>query len=380
MPVCLKEIPEGDYIGLMSGTSLDGVDGVIVRFSENPRVEVVAYAHLPMPEALREKLLVLNKPGADELNRSALAANELVFSLYAPVVEALLRQSDLKRQQIAAIGAHGQTVRHHPDKQLAQSYTIQINAPALLAELSQITVVADFRSRDVAAGGQGAPLVPAFHAQLFGREDETRGVLNLGGISNLTILKSDGDILGFDCGPANVLLDAWSQLHRQQPYDHHGQWAASGKQVPALLKKMLLSEPYFSLPAPKSTGRDLFHMPWLDAMLAGFEKQPVQDIQNTLLELAVQTCAQAARQYAPDMKTLIVCGGGALNAYMMQRLQKHLPTAEVASSDVYGLPPLQVEATAFAWLARQCMQGQTGNIQAVTGAKGQRILGAIYQA
>ena len=365
------------YIGLMSGTSLDGADGVLACFQDVSSVQVLAYAHLPMPVALQKKLLALNEPGMDELNISALAANELVLTLYAPIVKELLVQSGLQAQHIHAIGAHGQTVRHHPHVTPASSYTIQINAPALLAELSEINVVADFRSRDIAAGGQGAPLVPAFHAYMFGREDTTIGVLNLGGISNLTILKPHEDILGFDCGPANVLLDAWCRLHCQQAFDDNGQWAASGKPIPALLEKML-KEPYFALLPPKSTGRDLFHIRWLNTMLDGFEKLPAQDVQNTLLELTTISCAQSAKLHAPEMSALIVCGGGALNTYMMQRLQHHLPTLEVSSSEIYGLPPLQVEATAFAWLARQCMLGQTGNIETVTGAKGKRILGAIY--
>lgn len=368
------------YIGLMSGTSLDGVDGVIASFPNHSTVQVLAYAHLPMPEILQKKLLALNTAGENELHASALAANEMTLSLYAPVVAELLQQSGLKAQQIRAIGVHGQTVRHHPQKELANSYTVQINSPALLAELSQITVISDFRSRDIAAGGQGAPLVPVFHSHLFGNQQKTIGILNLGGISNLTILRPDGKIEGFDCGPANVLLDSWCHLHHQEAFDCNGQWAASGKPIPTLLNKMLLNEPYFALPPPKSTGRDLFHMRWLNAMLNGFDDAAAQDVQNTLLELTVRSCTDAAKRYASDMQTLIVCGGGALNAYMMQRLQHHLQPVKVCSSQAYGLPPLQVEATAFAWLAKQCMHGLTANIPEVTGAKGTRILGAIYQA
>lgn len=371
------------YIGLMSGTSLDGVDGVIAHLtppSTDCQSHVLAHVHIPMPASLQNTFLQLNAPEGNELHLSALAANELVLSLYVPAVEQLLQKTKLTRTQITAIGAHGQTVRHHPRPILAQSYSIQLNAPALLAEKTGITVVSDFRSRDIAAGGQGAPLVPAFHHQQFSNPHHTIGVLNLGGIANLSILHPDGQVLGFDCGPANTLLDCWIQRHLKQDFDLDGQWAESGKPVPELLNKMLTTEPYFLQPAPKSTGRDLFNLAWLDQMRIGFEDAPPQDIQSTLLELTIQSCVHAIKQHAPQMHELIVCGGGALNPILMKRLTQSLPPISVSSSQAYGLPPLQVEATAFAWLAQQCIHHQPGNIEQATGAQGPRILGAIYQA
>jgi anhydro-N-acetylmuramic acid kinase len=365
------------YIGLMSGTSLDGVDGVLVRF-DGVHQQVLQHAARPMPAALAQDLLALNAPdGRDELHRAALAANALV-RLYAEVVHDLLRAAQVSAAQVRAIGAHGQTVRHQPGLHDGTGYTLQLNNPALLAELTGITVVADFRSRDVAAGGQGAPLVPAFHQAQFGQNGAPIAVLNLGGISNLTLL--DGEkVLGFDCGPGNALLDAWSLQHTGQPYDAQGQWAATGH-VHAALLHTLLQEPYFALPPPKSTGRDLFHPRWLAEQLT---KQPglaPVDVQATLTELTACCCAEALLRYGPRSQRLIVCGGGALNIWLMQRLQTLLPGVAVVSSEGEGLPPLQVEAAAFAWLARRAMQGKTGNLKSVTGAQGTRVLGAIYPA
>lgn len=375
--------PQTNYIGLMSGTSLDGVDGVIVHFSQHPhhlQSDVLAHVHLPMPTALQDKLSQLNEPGANELHLSAIAANELILSLYLPAVDQLLQKTKLTYSQIKAIGAHGQTVRHHPCHMLSQSYSVQLNAPALLAEKTGITVVADFRSRDIAAGGQGAPLVPAFHLQQYGNPNHTICILNLGGIANLSILHPNGKVLGFDCGPANTLLDCWIQRHLNQSFDIDGQWALSGKPIPELLEKMLTTEPYFQKYAPKSTGRDLFNLTWLDQMCIGFDSARPQDIQSTLLELTVQSCVQAIKQYAAQTHEVIVCGGGALNQTLMARLTQSLTPITVSSSQTYGLPPLQVEAVAFAWLASQCMHQQPGNIEQATGAQGKRILGAIYQA
>ena len=377
-----------DYtIGLMSGTSLDGADGVLVDFS-GPKLSVVATATEPFAESFRAELLALNTPSHNELHRAALAGSELA-AVYAKVVDALVQKAGtqgITANQISAIGAHGQTVRHQPQRTSAKpggaGYTIQLNNPALLAELTGIDVVADFRSRDVAAGGQGAPLVPAFHQGVFGRADASVAVLNLGGISNLSMLPpadSDSPVLGFDCGPGNALMDAWCLQHRGQPFDAGGAWAASGRLLPALLAS-LLDEPYFSHQIPKSTGRDLFSLAWLAEKLQPFASERPEDIQNTLTELTVCACAAGVSSYGKESAELIVCGGGAFNLHLLQRLQAALPWLRVSTSDQHGLPPLQVEAAAFAWLARQLLIRQPGNLPGVTGAAGPRVLGALYPA
>lgn len=365
------------YIGLMSGTSLDGIDGVLARFSGNNCL-VTQHASAPLAPELRAELLALNRSGSDELHRAALAANALARA-YAAVVQRLLAQAGLNPEAIHAIGAHGQTVRHQPRAFDGTGYTLQLNNPALLAELTGITVVADFRSRDIAAGGQGAPLVPAFHHGVFGQAGRTVAVLNLGGISNLSLLQADGGVLGFDCGPANALMDFWCARHTGQPYDDRGAWARSGTPIPALLDA-LLAEPFLALPPPKSTGRDLFNPDWLEQRLRAARDTAAQDVQATLAEFTAQSCAQALLRHVPGCGLLIVCGGGALNTHLMERLQALLPDVSVEDSGAHGLPPLQVEAAAFAWLARQCMHGDTASLPSVTGARGARILGAIYPA
>ena len=374
------------YIGLMSGTSLDGVDAVLVDFS-GPKWALTQYLSAPLAPKLRAELLALNTAGSNELHRAALAANALART-YAQTVQALLAQSGTPASAIAALGAHGQTVRHRPQVFDGTGYTVQLNNPALLAELTGITVVADFRSRDVAAGGQGAPLVPAFHQQVFAQSGQTVLVLNVGGIANLSILGADGSVLGFDCGPGNTLMDFWCQQHTGRPFDGDGAWAAGGRVQPALLAR-LQSEPFLHQPPPKSTGRDLFNSAWLMAHLADgdsggggahFAGISAQDVQATLTELTASACASSAIRYGKESKTLAVCGGGAFNRHLMARLQALLPHTTVAATDAHGLPAQQVEAAAFAWLARQALQGDTGSLASVTGACGARILGAIYPA
>ena len=361
------------YIGLMSGTSLDGADGVLVDFS-SPKLHVLANASQAFTSDFRTELLALNSPSPNELHRAALAANQLA-EVYAEVVNALLHETGLAVKDIHAIGAHGQTVRHQP----ASGYSTQLNNPALLAERTGIDVVADFRSRDVAAGGQGAPLVPAFHQSVFGKPGTCTLALNLGGIANLSVLPAAGHALGFDCGPGNALMDAWCHQHTGEHFDEGGQWAASGQLIDALLAH-LLDEPYFSMPPPKSTGRDLFSMAWLAEKLEPFAEQRPEDVQNTLTEFTARACISGASSYLKNSKELIVCGGGAFNQYLMQRLQAGLPSLQVVSSSTHGLPPLQVEALAFAWLARQTTLRLPGNLPSVTGAAGLRVLGAIYPA
>ncbi len=365
------------YVGLMSGTSLDGVDGVLVDFSA-PHLVVLAYVNAPLSSMLTRELLDLNGSGSDELHRAALAANALA-RIYAKVVADLLARSGNSKADVTAIGAHGQTVRHRPQAIDGTGYTLQLNNPALLAELTGIDVIADFRSRDVAAGGQGAPLVPVFHQFFFGSPGETVGVLNIGGISNLTVIgpHAADDVMGFDCGPGNALMDAWCQQHLGTAFDADGAWAASG-QIHDGLMASLLTEPYFDQPAPKSTGRDLFNSTWLARKLENLESISPVDVQATLTELTARACAESVNRYVVGSKNLIVCGGGAFNRHLMHRLQVHLPLLQVTSSQGHGLPPLQVEACAFAWLARKTILREKLNLQKVTGARGARVLGAIY--
>lgn len=377
-------MPAELFIGLMSGTSLDGVDGVLADFS-NGGMAVRAYATAPFSAALRAELLALNTPGENELHRAALAGNGLA-RIYAAVVDRLLADSATPATAVAAVGAHGQTVRHRPTEFDGVGYTLQINNPSLLAELTGVDVVADFRSRDLAAGGQGAPLVPAFHRALFGRADEAVAVLNIGGISNLSLLPQSRAaaagpaVLGFDCGPGNALMDHWCQRHTGEAFDRAGQWAASGRVLPDLLAR-LQSDPYFAKPPPKSTGRDLFNPAWLAAALddAAAEAAAV-DVQATLAEFTASACAADLLRHAGSTGLLIVCGGGALNDHLLARLRAMLPAVAVDTSAAHGLPPLQVEAAAFAWLARCTLRREAGNLASVTGARGARVLGAVYPA
>jgi anhydro-N-acetylmuramic acid kinase len=364
------------FIGLMSGTSLDGVDGVLADFTgAQPRV--LAHRAMPFAPALKQELLALNTPSDNELHRAALATNGLVH-VYAKTVQALLTDTNTPPSDVRAIGAHGQTVRHQPGAFDGNGYTLQLNNPALLAELTGIDVVADFRSRDVAAGGQGAPLVPVFHKGIFAQANSTVGVLNIGGIANLSVLRANGEVLGFDCGPGNALLDHWCQTHTGDAFDNNGAWGASGTVIEPLLQTML-AEPFFHQPPPKSTGRDLFHPTWLAHQLSRYAEAHAADVQATLTELTARACVNDVQRHAADAAELIVCGGGALNGLLMQRLQAGLPNIRVLSSAERGMPPLQVEAAAFAWLARQNLLGLTGNLPKVTGAQGARILGGIFK-
>ena len=368
----------GWFIGLMSGTSLDGVDGVLAEaLDPNGALQSRAHAHVGFSPALRAELLALNsRHGNDELHRAALAANALV-ACYVQVIEQIRRQ--VPGQPIVAIGAHGQTVRHRPGQFDASGYTLQLINGALLAEQTGIDVVCDFRSRDVAAGGQGAPLVPAFHAAQFGKAGQDRAVLNLGGIANLTLLHADGAVLGFDCGPANVLMDLWCQRCLGQSFDVGGAWAAAGR-VDVTLLAAMSSEPFFALAPPKSTGRDLFDAAWLDARLAGRKVEP-QDVMATLSELTARGVTDALKRHAPRTTELVVCGGGAFNTQLLARIAALLDgRIPLRSSADLGVEPDQVEALAFAWLAQAFLQRRPGNLPAVTGARGARVLGALYPA
>ena len=374
------------YIGLMSGTSLDGVDGVLVELANQapgaamPLV-VLAHRHRAFDAVLADELLALNTSGADELHRAALAGNALA-RIYAGVVESLLDLSGAPRGAVRAIGAHGQTVRHRPREFDATGYTLQLGNPALLAELSGIDVVADLRSRDVAAGGLGAPLVPAFHRAVFAQAGKTIAVLNLGGMANLTALHADGMTTGFDCGPGNALMDHWCRQHTGHPFDAGGAWASTGTVLAPLLAS-LLDEPFFRLLPPKSTGRDMFNVTWLAARLPQRPSTGAarpQDVQATLAELTAATCAQAVREHAGDAQELLVCGGGALNRHLLRRLEAQLQSMHVMTTDARGLPAMQVEACAFAWLACAFCHRECANLPAVTGALGPRRLGALFPA
>lgn len=358
-------------VGLMSGTSLDGVDAALVEFS-SARPETLATAYVPYPAELREQVLLLHTPGHDDLHHAALLANRLA-RIYTEATLALLAKAGMTANHVRAIGCHGQTIRHMPQ----HGYTLQLNNPALLAELTGITVVADFRSRDIAAGGQGAPLVPAFHSDLFRDTRRHRIVLNLGGIANLTVLTPGKPTFGFDCGPGNMLLDAWTQLHLGARYDDGGRWAATGKVQPDLLARLLEDE-FFSLQPPKSCGREQFNLNWLKRFLSSEES--AVDVQATLVALTVSAIQQATLSSSETVEEILVCGGGAHNLTLLEQIEAKLPQAAVQTTDVLGQPPDWVEAVAFAWLAQKTLAGIPGNLPEVTGARGLRILGAIYPA
>lgn len=377
----LRSASSSLYIGLMSGTSLDGVDGVLASLpADGQPMTTIATAYVPFPDALRAQLMALQASGDNELHREALAANQLVTH-YADCVAALLAKSAVGADYVRAIGVHGQTIRHRPEL----GYTRQTNNPALLAEQSNIDVIADFRSRDVAAGGQGAPLVPAFHQAVFGSAHEARAVVNIGGIANISILPTTSDnTSGFDTGPGNVLLDGWIGRHQGKSYDDDGAWGASGQIDSALLAR-LRADDYFAVPPPKSTGRDLFHLDWLDAHLQGFDQLAAADVQATLTALTAHTIADAVLEHAPATSALYVCGGGASNSLLLRLLAQALSNGAgriitVASTEVLGVAPNHVEALAFAWLAQRFCLQLPGNLPAVTGARGLRVLGALYPA
>jgi anhydro-N-acetylmuramic acid kinase len=360
------------FIGLMSGTSLDGIDAVLADLGGvQPRT--LAHVHRPFAPALRGALLALNLRGDDELHRAARAGADLARAS-AAAVDALLQAAGVTAAAVRAIGSHGQTVRHQP----ALGYTIQLDAPALLAELTGIDVVADFRSRDIAAGGQGAPLVPAFHAAVFGAA-HARAIVNIGGIANITCLPAAGQrsVNGFDCGPGNVLLDLWAQRHLDRPYDANGAFAASGR-VSETLLEALRAEPFFALAPPKSTGRDLFNAAWLDEKLAAHAALTAADVQATLTALTAHGIADAIASHATDAAEVIVCGGGARNATLMSMLGRLCAPLTLQSSDALGVPAEHVEALAFAWLARAHVDRRSANLPDVTGARGARVLGALY--
>ena len=368
------------YIGLMSGTSLDGIDAVLAKIGPNGEASALEAVSTPFLPELRKALFELQSPGPNELHREKQAGNALALA-YAEAVDQLLRKTKLQPSAITAIGAHGQTIRHQPllgD----MAYTHQTLNPALLAEKTGIDVIADFRSRDLAAGGHGAPLVPAFHAQQFSSLDDL-AILNIGGIANLTLLRKNGEVTGFDCGPGNMLMDAWIYEHQGNAFDENGAWALQGKVNEVLLAKML-KDSFFAKMPPKSTGRDDFHLTWLKENL-GNENYLSEDVQATLLHLTAHSALDALAHHAPQTLKLIVCGGGArnnalMNLFKVKSQQLFKQPLEITTSDTAGIDPQLVEGLAFAWLAWAHKEKRPANLPAVTGAKGPRILGACYPA
>jgi anhydro-N-acetylmuramic acid kinase len=369
------------YIGLMSGTSLDAIDAVLVRLDGTPGhnndPELIASHKHPLPDTLRDTLLALNRPAHGELAKMA-EADILLGREFADAVLNLCAHGNVAPHDIKAIGSHGQTIRHVPDGDPA--WTVQIGDANTIAERTGITTVADFRRRDMAAGGQGAPLMPAVHNALLRVHDQNRVILNIGGMANITLLPADPEqpVSGFDTGPGNVLMDHWAREHHGQPYDHNGAWAATGKVDEALLAAML-KDKYFQQAPPKSTGRDLFNAAWLNRHLKrGARRRPHKHVQATLCELTARSIADAINAYAAQADTVIVCGGGVHNTTLMFRLQALLEHRQVRSSEDYDLDPDWLEAIGFAWLAKRTLEGLPGNLPAVTGARHPVVLGAIY--
>ncbi len=372
--------PHSLYIGLMSGTSLDGIDAVLAKIGPNGETSAQASMSAPFSPELRKALFELQSPGPNELHREKQAGNALAIA-YANTASQLLKKANLEASDIAAIGAHGQTIRHQPHLG-GMAYTHQTLNAALLAEKMGIDVIADFRSRDLAAGGHGAPLVPAFHAQQF-TSSENLAILNIGGIANLTLLPKNGEVTGFDCGPGNMLMDAWIAKHLGNAFDENGNWALQGK-VNEVLLQVMLADPFFIKVPPKSTGRDDFHLYWLQEKIAN-ENYLSEDVQATLLHLTAHSTLEALERHAPQTQKLIICGGGAKNSALMNLLKvkaQHFfkEPVEITTSDSAGIDPQLVEGLAFAWLAWAHKEKRPANLPAVTGAKGPRILGACYPA
>ncbi|MHB1678651.1 MAG: anhydro-N-acetylmuramic acid kinase [Sulfuriferula sp.] len=357
-------------VGLMSGTSLDGIDAAMIAFdTAHPAGVLIDKHYNAYPESLRQRVLALQDSGFDELHRAATIANELA-DCYADTTHALIRRTGFRPE---AIACHGQTVRHRPEC----GYSIQLINPARLAERMGIMVIADFRNRDIAAGGQGAPLVPAFHAAAFRHPHQYRVIVNIGGIANLTGIPPQGPLTGFDCGPGNLLLDAWCQRHTGLTFDSEGTWGAQGKVIPDLLAQFL-RHPYFALPAPKSTGREQFNLAWLESQVRGNEAP--QDIQATLCQLTAISIADAIKSHCQNATEIYICGGGAHNSALLDALSKQLPHRHLALTDSIGVDADWVEAHAFAWLGWQTLQNLPGNCTEATGATHPCILGAIFPA
>ncbi len=367
------------FIGLMSGTSVDGIDSALVS-CHGERVALLATHQHELPGPVRRQIADISHSGPDEIERMGPLDREL-GNLFAAAALALLTKSGNRPDQIQAIGSHGQTIRHRPPSAGAGrgSFTLQLGDPNTIAEVTGITTVADFRRRDIAAGGEGAPLAPAFHAAAFAKPGVNRAVVNIGGIANASLLRGTDLLMGFDTGPGNTLLDHWVKRHRDQDFDASGQWSAGGTVSSALLAD-LLTHPYFALSGPRSSGKEAFNLGWLDQHLTIHPGLAAMDVQATLAELTAITISEAIRQCGIEVSEVFVCGGGAHNSNLMDRLRRQLAPATLASTDAIGLHPDWVEAVTFAWLAHRTLAGLAGNAPAVTGAGGPRILGGIYPA
>lgn len=367
--------PEGYYIGLMTGTSMDAVDTVLVDIKHGQTTRLVGSYEQPLPDEFRASINHVCDATQDSVDHVARLDLQLA-DLYAECIRSLLEQTAIKAEQVMAIGSHGQTIRHCPDCQPA--YSVQIGNAARLVELTGITTVNNFRQRDMAAGGQGAPLAPLFHHHLFSQLDRTIVCINLGGIANISILRANGEIEGFDTGPANTLMDQWVMQQQQQRYDENAAWASSGTINQALLEK-LLEEPWLKRPPPKSTGPELFNLQWLQPYLDDIDAGPA-DVQSTLCEFSAVTIANAIAGNASDAQAAVLCGGGAYNPLLVERIQHHLPNLPISDSSHSGIKPEWIEACMFGWLAYRALNGLTGNVPRVTGASHEVILGAIYPA
>lgn len=366
------------YIGLMSGTSLDGVDAALVEFKQNKSISLLHSHSHPIPAELQSELINTTEPNWQCSLSDFGILNQKLGKLFANATIQLLQQANFNKKNIIAIGSHGQTLWHQPTGE--HPFSLQLGDANLIAEATGITTVADFRNRDIAAGGQGAPLVPAFHKKYLSNSDKTRVILNIGGIANITVLPSKSSnipVSGFDTGPGNTLLDIWIRKNKQLSYDKNGKWAFSGRMLPTILK-ILLKDPYFSLPSPKSTGKELFNMNWLETLLGNqLNKYKPADIQATLSELtAISICSNIPK----NCDEVFICGGGVHNSYLIETLQSMLPKVSITSTQALGINPDWMEAIAFAWLAKQAIEKKPGNLTDVTGAKGDRILGALYPA
>ena len=368
----------GLYIGLMSGTSIDSIDAAMVEFSPAPHI--LATHTEPLSDAIKSQILALCEAGPDEIERAGRLDRTLGY-LFAQAANTLLEKASLAPSRVTAIGSHGQTIRHRPPDTgmpAQQAFTLQIADPNTICELTGIATVADFRRRDIAAGGQGAPLVPAFHRAVFHDPAHHRAIINVGGMANITVLARDGRVAGYDIGPGNALMDGWILRHRGVRYDDKGTWSASGKVVQPLLDA-LLNHPFFAEPPPKSTGREAFNMPWLDQCIGDLGGEiAAEDVQATLLELTASAIATCVNSTEPTLEDVYICGGGAYNDQLMSRLKTLIHPRDLASTAQLGIEPGWVEAAAFAWLARQTLAKQAGNLPTATGAQSNRILGGIY--
>lgn len=366
------------YIGLMSGTSMDGIDAALVEFKNN-KITLLESVNQTIPADLKKTLQQLSLNSKDTNIDMLGEADTYLGKVFADAVKALLNKAHIDAKQIVAIGSHGQTIRHQPEAK--HNFSMQIGDANRISYLSGITTVADFRRKDMAAGGQGAPLAPAFHREVFSSTKENRAVLNIGGISNLTYLPKDTEqtCFGFDTGPGNMLMDAWIQTHKEQSFDENGNWAASATANKELVKA-LMHDDFISMKPPKSTGREHYHLDWLQTQLKPFKNLSADEVQASLCQFTCDSIAHAIEQNMPDIETLIVCGGGVHNTHLMSQLNRKLNGINIQPSDAFEISPDWLEAIAFAWLARQTMNNLPGNIPSVTGAKQELVLGAIYPA